>query len=174
MAVNLFKSVREAREAVGLSRKEAAPTLHMSPRTIEQVEYERTPVSPEVARMAAEAWKAPELALQVCGSCAGGFPKLPSPKRIDSSLMANLAKGAKEAREASQVMDDLVHHLYGKSSGDDLTEKDRREITRVIRENAQAVYVFTLLCILLVKQFGFDMAAIEDMISAALREDGLV
>jgi transcriptional regulator with XRE-family HTH domain len=171
LAQALLSTVRGVREFFGLSRREAAPYFGISDRTLEEVEYKRTPLDPAAARMAAEKLKAPEIAIM---AQRGGFPIYPQPLKYDRSLMATVAKGAKENREAAQVMEDVAYRLYNKDGPDDLTDADRAAIKRVIKENAEAAYVFHLLLILLVKDFGYGLAEIEGTIRQAIHDDGLI
>ena len=171
MARQLFKSVRSLREYLGMSRKEAAPHFGVSERTLEEAEYGRTRLHPDAARLAAERLRAPEIAMM---TQEGGFPIYPLATKYDRSLMATIIKGAKENREAAQIMEEQAYRLYNKEGPDDLTDADWAAIKRMIKENAEANFVFNLLLILLVKDFNMTMVEIESIISTAIHNDGLI
>lgn len=99
MAMQLFSEIREAREAYQLPLREAGIKLKCGDRSLENYEYKRARAPLEVIRAAAEEFKSPELLDQAWSEYPQEWPHIPLPRKIETSLLANVAKAAKEACE---------------------------------------------------------------------------
>ena len=112
--VELFSELRDARESYQVPRREAGRRLGCGDRTLEAYEYGRARTPIEVIRKAAEEFKSPELLDRAWAEYPQEWPHIPLPNRIESSLLANVAKAAKEAQEKVQAMQRLMMTMYGK------------------------------------------------------------
>ncbi len=172
MALQMCAELREARMAYEATRKEAGIMLGCSERTLEAYEYGKIRTPMEVIRRAAETFSCPELLDQAWNDYPQEWPRISLPERIESSLLANAAKAVKEAQEETQAMQKMALQMYGKECGTDLSPEDRELIAEALREGAESVRAFKNLCSVLVKQYGYSIKEIDQIIAQGLNVKG--
>lgn len=127
---------RDAREAAGLSREEAAFRLFVGSRTLAYYEAgERTP-GPDVVMEMARAYNRPDLTVRYCRmSCPiGQAYSYEVLNNIDMSLPAVLLKLICELKEAMKAAGDLMEMTVNKKQRDDFTEEEWKHFLAAVHE----------------------------------------
>ena len=168
---SLHCNMQEARESYDIPRRQAEKSLGLANRKLEDYDYGRIQTPIDIILAAAEEFKSPELLWQAYNQFPQQWPHIPSPTRVEDSLLANAAKSAKEAQENVEAMNKLMVQVYGKVSAEDLSQMDRQLIIEALVEGAEAVKAFQKFCLVLVKQYDFGVKEINRIIEQNLSQN---
>ena len=83
--VAIYRSMQEAREAYGDSRRVAAQKIGLAPKTLESLGYSPEKIRPHHIGLAAREYGSPELCMQLCTVCEASFPQMPVPRIVEGS-----------------------------------------------------------------------------------------
>lgn len=126
----------EAREAAGLTQKEAAERLHVGLRTLRAYELGDVVPSPAIVLAMSKIYRMPDLTLRHCReACAiGQAYSYEVLDNVNSDLAHVILKLSEEMNEAREMLDRVLQLVVNKKSREDFTEQEWREFREAIME----------------------------------------
>lgn len=127
---------RDAREATGMSREEAAFRLHVGTRTLAYYEAQERLPGPDVVLEMCREYNQPDLTLRYCRECCpiGRTYSYEMLNNIDASLPAVIIKLISELREAMSAVDALLELTVNKRTKADFTEMEWAQFIDAVQE----------------------------------------
>ncbi|AVX31838.1 helix-turn-helix protein [Carboxydocella thermautotrophica] len=164
----------QAREAAGLTQKEAAERLHIGIRTLRAYELGDVVPNPEIVLGMARFYRQPELTMRYCRRvCAIGraysYEVLDA---VNTDLAHVVLKLSEELEEAREVMAKALRLVVNKKKRDDFQDKEWQEFRKVVQEFLDVEHSIEVLKLALGRMV--DVAELVDAHNKKCRERGYV
>ncbi|MBE3586538.1 MAG: helix-turn-helix domain-containing protein [Thermoanaerobacter sp.] len=164
----------EAREAAGMTQKEAAERLHIGIRTLRAYELGDVVPSPEIVLEMSRIYRRPDLTMRYCrGVCAIG--RAYSYEVLDAvniDLAHIVLKLSEELEEARAMLNKAMRLVINKQSRSDFTEQEWREFEQAMHEFLDAEHAVEVLKIALGRMT--DVSGLVEAHNKKCRERGYV
>lgn len=158
--MNSFGSaIREARENTGMSRRQAAAKLHVSPDMIKFYEFNKHVPEPELVRLMAQVYDAPDLIFRRCvRACPiGRGIRYRVLNGVNQTLAARLVKYKSELLEVINTIDTAIDMTLNKTTAEDYSEQEQETISKLTLEICDISHNSDEIKLELMRLFGIEI-----------------